>query len=213
MARDLNPKCKQCRREGIKLFLKGDRCFGSKCAIVKRNYIPGMHGIKLGRAGTGRLSGYGQQLREKQKAKRTYHILEKQFQNYFKKAVRKRGDTGAFLFSFLEKRLDNAVYRAGLAVNRIQARQFVNHGHISVNGRRVSIPSYQVKIKDKIAIMPASLKFEHFKSLPEKLKNKEITEWLDMELKNLTATVVDEPSLEKQRPNFDLKQVTEFYSR
>ncbi|MFH0780241.1 MAG: 30S ribosomal protein S4 [Parcubacteria group bacterium] len=214
MARDLNPKCKQCRREGVKLFLKGDRCFGSKCAIVKRNFIPGMHGEKQGRGGSGRMTGYGMQLREKQKAKRTYRILERQFRNYFKKAVRRKGDTRSILFSLLEKRLDNAVYRAGFAANRDQARQLVNHGHFTVNGKKVTIPSFQVDIKDKIGIRPSSLaKMESFKTLGERLKGKEIPEWLAVEPKELTAVVVGEPSLEKNRPNFDLKQITEFYSR
>ena len=148
MARDLNAKCKQCRREGVKLFIKGERCNSSKCAMVKRNYIPGIHGIKLGRGG--RLTGYGIQLREKQKAKRMYRILEKQFRNYFDKAIHKTGETGDNLFNLLETRLDNVIYKAGFGNSRDAARQLISHYHFLVNGKKVNIPSFQVKVKDKI---------------------------------------------------------------
>jgi len=211
MGRSLDSKCKQCRREGTKLFLKGDRCNSSKCALTKRNYVPGLHGPKLGRGG--RLSGYGLQLREKQNAKRTYRILESQFRNYFDKVIKRPGDTGENLFKLLEMRLDNVVYRAGFAGSRDAARQAVNHGHIRVNGREVSIPSYQVKIKDKVSIKDTSTKKGLFTDLSEKLKTKEFADWLLVDPKTCVATVVDAPNLVKNKPGFDLKMIVEYYSR
>lgn len=211
MARNLTNKCKQCRREGVKLFLKGERCNSSKCAIAKRNFVPGLHGPKMGKGS--RLSGYGLQLREKQKAKRTYKILERQFRNYFKKAIDKVGDTGAILFKFLELRLDNAVYRSGFTTNRDQARQLVNHGHVLVNGKKVDIPSYQLKVKDKITLKPKLLEKESFKNVAERLGKLELPHWLSMDAKNLEATIIELPELQKNHPNFDLKLIIEFYSR
>ncbi|MEK7159534.1 MAG: 30S ribosomal protein S4 [Patescibacteria group bacterium] len=211
MARNLTNKCKQCRREGIKLFLKGERCNSSKCAIVRRNFIPGLHGPKMSKGS--RLSGYGLQLREKQKAKRTYKILEKQFRNYFKKAIDKVGDTGTIMFKFLELRLDNAVYRAGFTTNRDQARQLVTHGHILINGKKVNIPSYQVKVKDKIALKPKTLAKEAFQTIGERLTKMEFPHWLSMDVKTLEAQVIELPDLQRNRPNFDLKLIIEFYSR
>ena len=212
MARNLSAKCKQCRREGTKLFLKGERCFSSKCAMVKRNYLPGLHGPKnAGRPP--RLTSYGTQLREKQKAKRTYRLLEDQFHGYFEKAIRKAGDTGENLFSLLEMRLDNAIYRAGFTTSRDAARQLINHGHFLVNGKKVDIPSYQVKIKDKITIKKKSLESPVLAGLAERLKDKEISNWLAIDLKTLEITVIDEPKLEKDAVNFDLKLIIEFYSR
>ncbi|MBI5077636.1 30S ribosomal protein S4 [Candidatus Falkowbacteria bacterium] len=211
MARNLDPKCKQCRREGVKLFLKGERCLGSKCALIKRNYVPGVHGPKLGRGG--RLTGYGTQLREKQKAKRTYLILERQFKKYFDMAIKKRGDTGKFLFQLLERRLDNVVFRAGMFLSRGLARQFVLHGHFLINGKKVDIPSYQVKVKEKISIAPSSLKKTAFQGLAEKMKGKELSDWLVFDPAALEITVVDSPDLEKSPTAFDLKQIIEFYSR
>lgn len=211
MGRNLSAKCKQCRREGAKLFLKGERCNSSKCAMVKRNYIPGVHGVKLGRGS--RLTGYGTQLREKQKAKRTYRILEKQFQGYYQKAIVKKGNTADYLFGLLEMRLDNVVFRAGFCDSRDLARQIIRHGHVLVNGKKVNIPSYQLKIKDKLTIKPTSLKKTQFLELGEKIKNKQVPDWLNVEAKELSATVIDIPSLAKNEPSFDLKQVIEFYSR
>ena len=147
MARYIGAKCKLCRREGTKLFLKGDRCQSSKCAIERRNYAPGMHGKKRVK-----LSEYGLQLREKQKAKRYYGVLEKQFRNYFVKADAQKGITGENLLRLLELRLDNVAYRLGLGSSRAESRQIVNHGHITVNGAKVDIPSYLCKVGDKIAI-------------------------------------------------------------
>lgn len=212
MARQISPKCKLCRREGTKLFLKGERCFGSKCAATRRNYVPGMHGPKIGKGGT-RLSGYGAQLREKQKAKRTYRILERQFFKYFEAASKKKGNTTSFLFAQLEMRLDNVIYRAGFVSSRDLARQLVNHGHFQVNGKRMDIPSYQVKIKDKITIRPLSAKITAFQNLSETLVNKEVAEWLLVDPKELSVTVIGLPELEKAKPNFDLRAIIEFYSR
>lgn len=211
MARSVDSKCQQCRREGKKLFLKGDRCNTSKCAMVKRNYIPGVHGPKLGRGK--RLTGYGEQLREKQTAKRTYGILERQFRNYFDKAINKSGDTGENLFLLLEMRLDNVIYRSGLASSRAKARQLVNHGHFCVNEKKVDVPSYQVKAKDKITLREKSKQMGPFKNLTEELKNKEVAEWVILDPKELSVVVVDAPSVEKNKPGFDLKLITEFYSR
>lgn len=211
MGRELLSKCKLCRREGQKLFLKGERCNSSKCAIVKRNYVPGIHGPKQGNRT--RLTGYGTQLREKQKARRTYRIMEKQFKNYFDAAIKKKGETGENLYTLLEMRFDNAVYRAGFADSRDKARQKIRHGHFQINGQKVDIPSYQLKIKDKITIKEASRKRAPFVNLSETLKNKEYPEWLTVDLKELSFTVIDKPNLEKAPPSFDLKLITEFYSR
>jgi len=212
MARNLNPQCKQCRREGVKLFLKGDRCNSSKCALIKRNYVPGMHGQKIGKGGS-RLTGYGLQLREKQKCKKTYGILEAQLRKYFKEAKRKPGNTGDFLFTLIETRLDNAVYESGFGINRNLARQMVNHGHILVNGKKVTIPSYKVRIKDKISVNQKSLKKALFAEMEERLKKKVFPDWIAMDFKNSEATIIDLPKLEKIKPNFDIKAIVEFYSK
>jgi len=212
MARELEPKCKQCRRQGEKLFLKGERCNSSKCAIVKRNYIPGLHGPKqAGRPP--RLTGYGTQLREKQKAKKSYRILEKQFKNYYQKAMNQAGETGDNLYKLLEMRLDNVIYRSGFATSKNLARQLVNHGHFEVNGQKVSIPSYQIKIKDKITIKANSQKNKAFENLAETLKNAESPQWLNIDVKELLITVVDEPNLKAAPVGLDLKAIIEFYSK
>src|SRR5437868_14611192 len=148
MARYIGPVCRLCRREGMKLFLKGQRCFTEKCAIEKRNFAPGQHGKDR----KAKIVGYGLQLREKQKAKRIYFTLEKQFRNYFEKAARAQGVTGDILLQQLERRLDNVAYRMGIATSRRQARQLVRHGHVAVNGKKVNIPSYQVSVGDEIAV-------------------------------------------------------------
>jgi len=211
MGRQISAKCKQCRREQQKLFLKGERCSTSKCALVKRSYIPGIHGPKLTRGV--RLTGYGIQLREKQKAKRTYRLMEKQFRNYFEASIKKTGETGDNLFNALEIRLDNTVYRAGFAPSRDLARQAVTHGHFEVNGKKVDIPSYKIKVTDKISIKPKTQKGNMFESLAETLKNKDIPDWLTVDAKELTFTVVGEPNIKKTPPQFDLKLIIEFYSR
>src|SRR5215471_2036427 len=153
MARYIGPVCRLCRREGMKLFLKGERCYTDKCAIEKRNVAPGQHG----RARKAKLVGYGVQLREKQKVKRTYGVLENQFRRYFEAADRAKGITGELLLQSLERRLDNVIYRIGFATSRAQARQLVRHGHFLVNGKKVDIPSFSVKIGDTVAIKPSSV--------------------------------------------------------
>jgi len=215
MARDINPQCKRCRRMGAKLFLKGDRCNTSKCAMVKRNYIPGMHGQKAGKGS--RMTGYGLQLREKQKAKATYGILERQMRRYYDTAIRTKGDTSAILFKILESRFDNVVFRAGFAVNRKLARQLVNHKHFLVNGKRVNIPSYSIQMNDKISIDKNSAQKAPFKDLSEKLKaplgRGETTDWLNVDPHELTIVKIGEPNIQKTAPNYDIKQIIEFYSR
>ena len=151
MARYHDAVCRQCRREGIKLFLKGARCFTEKCAIERRNYPPGQHGLNRGK-----LTPFGVQLREKQKAKRIYGLLERQFRKYFAWAEREKGATGENLLKFLERRLDNVVFRLGFAASRREARQMVAHGHFLVNGRKVSVPSYLVRVRDVVQLKPAS---------------------------------------------------------
>src|SRR5499425_3155287 len=148
MARYIGPVCRQCRREGMKLYLKGERCHSEKCAIEKRNFVPGQHGKDR----KPKIVGYGLQLREKQKARRYYQLLEGQFRNLFEKASAQKGITGENMLSMLERRLDNVVYRMGFGTSRAQARQLVRHGHVNVNGRRVDIPSYTVKLNDAIEI-------------------------------------------------------------
>jgi len=156
MGRNLDPKCKQERREGVKLYLKGEKSYSSKNPLVKRDYPPGMHGPQLAKSRS-RLSGYGKQLREKQKAKKMYRLLEKQFKNYYLQASRLSGNTTENLLRLLEQRLDNVVYRLGFAVSRDTARQIVNHGHIFVDGKKVVTPSYQVKVGQEISVKPSLL--------------------------------------------------------
>ncbi|HQC36537.1 MAG TPA: 30S ribosomal protein S4, partial [Bacillota bacterium] len=163
MARYTGAVCRLCRRENQKLFLKGDKCFSEKCCVAKRNYAPGQHGQRRNR----KPSEYGLQLREKQKARRFYGVLERQFERYFKLAEKRLGITGENLFSILESRLDNVVYRLGFAMSRPEARQLVRHGHFTVNGAKVNIPSYLVKPGDVIAIKPKSLESEKIKSVLE----------------------------------------------
>ncbi|MFZ5365335.1 MAG: 30S ribosomal protein S4 [Patescibacteria group bacterium] len=204
-------KCKLCRREGKKLFLKGERCYTTKCAIVKRNYAPGMHGLKQGPAK--KVSAYGRQLREKQSAKRSYNIKEKQLVNYFKKATRKKGNTEETLYQLLELRLDNVIFRLGLAKSRAQARQIISHGHVQVNSKKVNIPSFHLKPGDQISLREKSLKTPLFVNLSEGVKTGELVSWLHLDPKTLVAKVVDVPNYEKSVKEFEMKQIIEFYSR
>lgn len=209
MARNLKARCVQCRREGEKLFLKGERCFLAKCAVVRRNYPPGMHGPK----GKPRLTSYGQQLREKQKAKHIYGILERQFKNYFKKAVKKIGDTSEIILQFLEMRLDNIIYRLGFANSRQLARQMVNHGLFLVNNKKVNIPSYQAKVGDNIAINPNAASKKVFQNLQQVLQKKEIPAWLSLDINKMEGRVVRKPTKDDIKVQFDPKIIVEFYSR
>ncbi len=185
MARYTGAVCRLCRREGQKLFLKGDRCYTNKCAIEKRSYAPGQHG-----QGRKKMSEYGVQLREKQKARRYYGVLESQFAKYFEMANKKAGVTGENLLQILESRLDNVVYRLGFAVSRPEARQLVRHGHYTVNGKKVNIPSYLVKAGDVIAIAEKSLSMPKIKAILENTDGKVIPEWLSLDADKKSAKVV-----------------------
>src|SRR5437763_3835142 len=177
MARYIGPVCRLCRREGMKLFLKGERCYTDKCAIEKRNVPPGQHG----RARRAKMVGYGVQLREKQKVKRTYGVLENQFCRYFEAADRQKGITGELLLQMLERRLDNVVYRLGFATSRAQARQLVRHGHFTVNGRRVDITSYQVRQGDSVAVRARSAQNATIQHAMEEVKGRGVPEWLSLD--------------------------------
>jgi len=204
-----DPQCKKCRRAGEKLFLKGEKCEGAKCTLVKRNFAPGVHGNK----GFKRLTNYGKQLAEKQKAKRLYGLREKQFRNYFEKSFKKVGKTGELLFGLLENRLDNTVYRLGFAKSRNQARQMVNHALIEVNGQRVNIPSYQVKIGDLISIKEKSMKSPLFENIRSDLEKKDLVPWLSLDKKELKGKVTGVPSLAEVALNIDRQSIVEFYSK
>lgn len=204
----LEPKCKQCRRAGEKLFLKGDRCFTPKCAITRRNYPPGAHGPK----GGPRLSAFGEQLRAKQSAKRSYRLAEKQFANYFEKAFDQEGDTGEILTGMLETRLDNVIYRLGWAKSRNQSRQLVNHGHILVNGHKVNIPSYQVSIGEVIGIREGSKQVPVFKALTTNAPAN-LPSWLSFDKAKLEGKILSRPAAEDLKGKIDAKMIVEFYSR
>lgn len=185
MARYTGAVCRLCRREGQKLFLKGERCYTDKCGITRRAYAPGQHG-----QGRKKLSGYGLQLREKQKARRYYGVLEGQFRHYFELANKKAGVTGENLLAILESRLDNVVYRLGFGTSRPEARQLVRHGHFTVNGKKVNIPSYLVKVGDVIAIKEESKSSEKIKNVIEITASRVVPKWLDLDNNTLTGKVV-----------------------
>ena len=185
MARYTGASCKLCRREGQKLFLKGERCYSNKCSVDRRPYAPGMHGQQRKK-----LSEYGIQLREKQKAKRFYGVLESQFRKYYEMAIRKKGITGEILLQILESRLDNVVYRLGFGTSRDEARQLVTHGHFLVNGRRVNIPSYLVKEGDVIEVAEKSRKLERFKEILDITGGKVVPKWLEVDLENMKGRVI-----------------------
>jgi small subunit ribosomal protein S4 len=208
MARHIDPKCKLCRREGEKLYLKGDRCFTPKCSITRRSYAPGVHGPNS----KTRPTQYGLQLREKQKAKNIYGIMERQFSNYFEKATKRIGDTGAFLVQLLEMRLDNIVFRSGLTKSRALARQLVTHGHITVNGKKVSVPSYQVKEGDIIGL-DATIGNKVSDEDKIRLEKHQAPAWLRLEAKDVTAKVLHVPQGDELKQSFDPTKIVEFYSR
>lgn len=185
MARYTGPVCRLCRREGLKLYLKGDRCYTAKCSVSKRPTPPGQHG-----QGRKKMSEYGLQLREKQKVRRYYGVLESQFEHYFELANKKKGLTGSNLLQILESRLDNVVYRLGFAMSRPEARQLVRHGHFTVNGKKVNIPSFLVKEGEVIAIKEKSMSSEKMKSILENTSAKVIPSWLDLDRNTLEARVV-----------------------
>ncbi len=212
MARYLGPVCKLCRREGEKLFLKGSRCLSPKCAIERRNYPPGPHG-KDTSFRRGRASDYALQLREKQKARRIYGVLERQFRRYFALALRRPGMTGAVLLGILESRLDNVVYRLGFAESRTQARQLVQHGHFNVNGRRTNIPSYIVRPGDVVAVREGSRKRPYFKQLREVAGEWTPPAWLERDLNMLSGTVVRQPERSDIDMTINEQLIVEYYSR
>lgn len=209
MARYRGPVCRLCRREGMKLFLKGERCFGPKCAIEKRNYAPGAHG----KARRSRIQGYGLQLREKQKVKRTYGLLEKQFRLYFERAEKTRGITGEILLQSLERRLDNTVYRLGFATSRPQARLLVRHGHVRVGERRVNIPSFAVREGDVVAIGPKYAKHAHFQHATEVAKSRGVPRWLELGEEGTSGKVVSLPAREDLELSFQEQLIVELYSK
>ncbi len=206
MARDTDPQCKQCRREGQKLFLKGARCFSDKCGVERRSYPPGEHGRDRIRQ-----SEYLLQLREKQKARRYYQVLEKQFRNYYKKASRKAGITGENLLRMLECRLDNVLVRLGFAASRRQSRQLVRHGHFSVNGRRVNIPSYQLTAGDVIAIKDSSGAEPIVRSATDLTST--VPAWLQADYDSLTAKVLREPARSEISAPVREQLIIELYSK
>ncbi len=207
MARYTGAVCRLCRREGLKLFLKGSRCFTDKCAIERRNYPPGQHGL-----GRSKQSPYGQQLREKQKAKRIYGLLEGQFRRYFARAEREKGITGENLLRFLERRLDNVVFRFGFAASRAEARQMVRHGHVHVNGRKVSLPSFLVKAGDQVQLRPSS-------TLQQRVADNlsagrgQVPQWLELSAADKRGTVRSLPLREDIQIPVQEQLIVELYSK
>jgi small subunit ribosomal protein S4 len=193
----------------MKLFLKGDRCFKEKCAVERRNFPPGQHGTRRGR----RTLGYGLQLREKQKVKRIYGVLESQFRNYFEEADRRKGITGENLLVMLERRLDNVVYSLGFAASRAQARQLVRHGHVLVDGRKVSIPSYQVKANESVVVKEGSRKNPMIRSSVETARGRGVPEWLELDAENVSGRVLRLPSREDIKLPIQEQLIVELYSR
>jgi small subunit ribosomal protein S4 len=208
MGRYTGPVCKICRREGLKLFLKGDRCFTPKCAVERRPYPPGQHQQRRRK-----MSDYGLQLREKQKLKFIYGILERQFRRHFEEAARRPGPTGENLLTILESRLDNVVYRMGFADSRRQARQLVRHGHFEVNGRKVDIPSYQVEPGTVIAVRERSRNLEHFQVAMQELSRKQIPSWVSVDPTTMTGRVLRLPSRDEIDTTINEQLIVEFYSR
>ena len=207
MARYSGPVCRLCRREGMKLFLKGERCYSEKCAIEKRNVPPGQHG----RSRKAKLVGYGVQLREKQKVKRTYGVLENQFRRYFEAADRQKGITGLLLLQALERRLDNVVYRLGFATSRPQGRQLVRHGHFTVNGRKVDIPSYSVRPGDVVAVRSTSGENPSIQHAMEEVKGRGIPEWLMTD--GQSGRVTQLPTREQINLPVQEQLIVELYSK
>ena len=208
MARYTDAVCRQCRREGQKLFLKGERCYSDKCAINRRSFAPGQHG-----KARKKLSEYGLQLREKQKARRYYGVLEGQFHHYFEMAERKAGITGENLLQILESRLDNVVYRLGFAMSRPEARQLVVHGHFTVNDKKVNIPSYLVSAGDVIAVQQKSKQSEKFKVVAEANANRPVPAWLEVDRENQSGKVVALPSRDQIDLDIQETLIVELYSK
>ena len=208
MARYTGPSCKLCRREGTKLFLKGDRCTSGKCALDRRSTAPGQHG-----AANKKQREYGMQLREKQKTRRYYGILEKQFKNYFVEADRQEGMTGENLLKLIERRLDNVVYRMGMAESRKEARQLVLHAHFQLNGKKVNVPSLIVKVGDVITVKDSSKNLTKFKELAEGINTKISPKWLEVNRENISAKVIALPEREDIDFPFSEQLIVELYSK
>jgi small subunit ribosomal protein S4 len=209
MARYVGPVCKLCRREGNKLYLKGERCYSEKCAFTRRPYPPGQHG-----QGRIKLSEYAVRLREKQKVRRVYGVLERQFQGYYQEASRRKGRTGEEMLGLLERRLDNTVYRAGFASSRAEARQIVRHGHILINGKRVDIPSYVVRAGEKIELTEKARKFAVVTAAVAGSEKRNPAAWLDVDKGTFTASVKGAPPREDlNEPEIREQLVVEYYSR
>ncbi|MFH1866808.1 MAG: 30S ribosomal protein S4 [Patescibacteria group bacterium] len=203
MARYLGPKHRMCRRLGEKV------CSSDKCPITRRNYPPGVHGVK----GRGKLTTYGKQLLEKQKARYTYGLLERQFEGYYNKAMRSREATDLVIMQLLESRLDNVVYRLGLAKTRAAARQLVSHNHIKVNGRKVNIPSYQVKPGQVVSVDPSSLKLPYFVQQAKTWGKQQVSEWLAVDSNELKGQILAVPTKEQMPQNIDMSLIVEYYSK
>ncbi len=212
MARYIGPACKLCRREGMKLYLKGEKCFMEKCPVDQRTYPPGQHG-KESAFRRKKLSDYAMQLREKQKARRVYGVLERQFRRYFHEAERRSGLTGENLLALLETRLDNAIYRLGLADSRAQARQLVTHGHFTVNGRKTNIASYALRPNDLIALRSGSSKLAYFKDRREQLGKRTLPTWLSLDADKMEARLLAMPSRQEVDAPIQEQLIVEFYSR
>ena len=209
MGRDLGPDCRLCRREGEKLFLKGTRCYSHKCAVSRREYAPGQHGLNK----KTKLSNFGVQLREKQKIKRIYGVLETQFRNYFLKATATKGVTGHILLQLLERRLDSVLFNSGFAKSRTDGRQIASHNHVSVNGRRVNIPSFSVKLNDVIEIKTDDKSLANIKANIETTKERKVPGWLNIDAANLKITVGRIPTREDVTHTVNEQLVVELYSR
>lgn len=208
MSKDSNASCRLCRREGMKLFLKGLRCIGDKCAFIRRSFAPGQHG-KM----TSKLSNYGLQLREKQKVKRMYGLREQQFRRYFNIASRIKGVTGKILIQLLERRLDNVIFRTGFAVSHNQARFIVNHGHVYVNNRRVNIPSYLVRAEDIVEVRGKESLLKNVKQTSESIKDWPKVSWLEVDAANLKAKVLRLPEKEDLQLPIQEQLIVELYSK
>jgi small subunit ribosomal protein S4 len=209
LARYTEAVCRLCRREGMKLFLKGPKCFSEKCPVEKRNFAPGQHGKDR----KAKVVGYGLQLREKQKAKRIYFTLEGQFRNYFEKAAKSKGVTGEALLQQLERRLDNVVFRLGFAVARRQSRQLVRHGHIAVNGRKVNIPSYQVSIGDEITLREKSRELPLVQQAKEFSSHQPVANWLEVDRDNFKGRITALPKREDINLPLNEQLIVELYSK
>jgi small subunit ribosomal protein S4 len=208
LARYCGAVCRLCRRENTKLFLKGERCYTDKCAVDRRQYPPGQHGQRRSK-----LTDYGDQLREKQKLKRMYGVLEKQFKNYFQKAAQQKGITGENLLFFLERRLDNIVYRLGFAASRNEARQLVRHGHFSVNGRKATIPSLLVRPGDTVSLSEKSREIGKIKESLEVASRRGIARWLELDAASFTGKLVSLPAREELTMPIREQLIVELYSR